>query len=132
MDEPRTCGRGLAERSVLPASLAELTSAMADVLHAHQASLDLEDPDSRAEHEAYVLLEGSFRTIAAHLKATGERMAGYRDLPMGAHDREVLASDRNIDTFAAFTKTEREAVTLLQRSLDQDERMLDEMRGARK
>jgi uncharacterized protein YndB with AHSA1/START domain len=36
MDEPRTCGKGLAERSALPARPSALVAAIADVLERHQ------------------------------------------------------------------------------------------------
>jgi hypothetical protein len=53
MDEPRTCGEGLAERSAFPARVSALTAAMADVLETHQQTLDLTDDNARAEHTAY-------------------------------------------------------------------------------
>jgi hypothetical protein len=42
MDEPRTCGEGLAQRADLPARMSALTAAMAEVLEGHQRTLDLE------------------------------------------------------------------------------------------
>jgi hypothetical protein len=50
MDEPRTCGEGLAQRSALPARMSALTAAMAEVLETHQQTLDLTDDNARAEH----------------------------------------------------------------------------------
>ena len=41
MDKPHTCGKGLAERSALPARLSALAAAIADVLERHQRTLDL-------------------------------------------------------------------------------------------
>ena len=55
MDEPITCGKGLAERSALPARLSALAAAIADVLERHQQTLDLADDNARAEHTAYQL-----------------------------------------------------------------------------
>jgi hypothetical protein len=49
-------------------------------------ALDLTDDHSREEHEAYRELARGHRKIAAELRATARRMAGYRDLPMGRHD----------------------------------------------
>ena len=85
MDESRTCGKGLAERSALPARLSALTAAMADVLEKHQQTLDLTDDNARAEHTAYQQLASDYRNLASQLRATADRMAGYRDLPMARH-----------------------------------------------
>ena len=49
---PNTCGQGLAERSVLPATLGALAAAMADTLEKHQRTLDLTDRNGRAERDA--------------------------------------------------------------------------------
>jgi hypothetical protein len=87
MSDEQTCGKGLAERSVLPRKLAELTTAMAEVLAYHQRSLDCEDDRARHELHAYVRLEEESRVISSLLRSTAERMAGYRDLPMGRHAR---------------------------------------------
>ena len=46
MDEPRTCGEGLAQRSVLPVRVSALTAAMAEVLETHQQALDLTDDNA--------------------------------------------------------------------------------------
>jgi hypothetical protein len=43
MDEPSTCGEGLAARSVLPAKFGELLAAQARILEAHVRALDPED-----------------------------------------------------------------------------------------
>ena len=124
MDDQLTCGRGLAEHSTLPAKLAELEDALAQNLELHQKTLDLRDDNARKEHDAYVRLAKEHRDIAARLKATAERMAGYRDLPMGAHDEQALADPKILDAFATFVRREQELLTLLQRALERDEEML--------
>ena len=85
MNEPHTCGNGLAERSALPARLSALTAAMADVLEKHQQTLDLTDDNARAELTAYQLLANDYRSLTSQLRATADRMVGYRDLPMARH-----------------------------------------------
>ena len=52
MDEQQTCGKGLAEHSVLPAKLGELTAAIAAILEHHQTALDLTDENARKEYKA--------------------------------------------------------------------------------
>jgi hypothetical protein len=51
-DQP-TCGKGLAENSVFPATLSHLIAAMAENLAMHMKALDLTDPNSQTEHGAY-------------------------------------------------------------------------------
>lgn len=128
-DEP-TCGKGLAEHSVLPAKLGELTAAVAEILEVHMTALDLSDENSRKEHDAYRELAKEHRETAVQLQATAERMAGYRDLPMGRHDMEVMASPKAREVFERFVKLEQEILELLQRRLERDRQMLGEMGGA--
>ena len=48
-----TCGKGLAENSVLPAKLGDLIAAMHKNVEVHMKALDLTDQNSRAEYDAY-------------------------------------------------------------------------------
>jgi len=115
METPtETCGQGLAENSVLPAKLGELINSMAEILEIHMGALDLQDNASRLEHEAYRELAREQRKTAAALKETARRMAGYRDLPMGAHDWSVMSSPRAVAALENFVKLEEELVALLQ------------------
>jgi hypothetical protein len=129
MDDQPTCGKGLAEHSALPAKLAELENALAENLELHQKTLDLRDDNARKEHDAYIGLAKEHRDIAARLKATAERMAGYRDLPMGAHDEKALADPNLLDAFATFVKREEELLALLQRAVERDQQMLAAVSG---
>jgi hypothetical protein len=130
MDEQPTCGKGLAHHSVLPAKLGALTEAMADVLEAHRAALDLTDADAKREYDAYTELADSHRIIAAHLEATARRMAGYRDLPMGRHDMAVMTSPKPAEAFSRLVAIEEELFSLLRGRLDEDRAMLSEMQTA--
>lgn len=53
MDAEPTCGKGLAENSVLPAKLGELMASVGGILETHMKALDLSDENSRKEQDAY-------------------------------------------------------------------------------
>jgi len=130
MEHPKTCGQGLAENSLLPAKLGELIASVAGILEAHMEALDLEDNDSRREHEAYRELVRDHRRIAAELRETAWRMAGYRDLPMGRHLPEKMAAPEVREAFQRFVKLEEELAALLRERREADRRVLQEMKGA--
>jgi hypothetical protein len=102
---------------------------MAEILEIHMGALDLQDNASRLEHEAYRELAREQRKTAAALQETARRMAGYRDLPMGAHDESVMSSPRAVAAFENFVKLEEELVALLQERLKSDRAMLAGMKG---
>jgi hypothetical protein len=129
MDDQPTCGKGLAEHSALPAALGALIGALAENLELHQATLDLSDPSSRKELDAYVALAKEHREIAARLEAVASRMASYRDLPMGRHDEHALADPRLLEAFERFVKRQEELLSLLLSAHERDEQMLREGRG---
>jgi hypothetical protein len=129
METPQTCGQGLAENSVLPAKLGELIDSMAEILEIHMEALDLQDNDSRREHEAYRELVSDHRRNAAKLGETARRMASYRDMPMGRHDMSVMSSPRAVEAFEKFVKLEEELLSMLQKRLEADRKMVAEMRG---
>jgi hypothetical protein len=64
MDEQQTCGKGLAHRSTLTASLGEVVAATARVLEVHMKALDLTDENAKREYEAYRELASAHRRIA--------------------------------------------------------------------
>jgi hypothetical protein len=49
MEEEPTCGKGLAEQSVLPAKLGQLMASLAENLEVHLKALDLTDENARQE-----------------------------------------------------------------------------------
>lgn len=130
MDEPQTCGKGLAEQSPLPAKLGELTAAVAQNLATHMTALDLTDGNTARERDAYARLTSEHRTMAAQLESTATEMAGYRDLPMGRHRQELMAGLPFIDAFERFVQVEQELLALLETRLEQDREMLAQMRSA--
>jgi hypothetical protein len=126
MDE-QTCGQGLAEYSVLPAQLAEVTEAMAGNLVAHMQALELDDEAARQEHAVYLRLAEEQRQAAARLRAVAGEMAAARDLPMGRHDTQTMTSPEVADAFQRFVKDKQELLALLQRMAEHDQRLLGEM-----
>lgn len=129
MDEQQTCGRGLAEHSALPARLAEVTEAMASNLQVHMQALELDDEPAREEHAVYLRLAEEQRQAAARLRAVANEMAAARDLPMGRHDAQTMSSPEVGDAFQRFVKAKQELLDLLQGMVEEDRRMLAEMRG---
>ena len=131
MDDQPTCGKGLAAHSALPARLATLIAALAENLELHQDTLDLRDPHSRKERDVYAGLAEEHRAISRQLVAVAQRMAGYRDLPMGAHDERALAEPRLLEAFQRFVASEEDLLTYLHGALAGERAMLDAARGQR-
>jgi hypothetical protein len=128
MSEQQTCGKGLAENSVLPAKLGELISAMTGNLEAHRKALDLSDEDSRAEDDAYEKLLKELRQVAAQLSVTASEMAGYRDLAMGRHNEKAMTHPRIREAFEQFVQRKRELIEMLQDTEERDHQLLERMR----
>ena len=127
--EEQTCGRGLAEHAVLPAQLADVTEAMAGHLQVHMQALELDDEPAREEHAVYLRLAEEQRQAAGRLRAIAGDMAAARDLPMGRHDTQTMSSPEVADTFQRFVRAKQELLVLLQRMVEQDQRLLAEMGG---
>jgi hypothetical protein len=126
-----TCGKGLAEHSAVPRLLAKVTDAMAEVLKRHTKALDLIDPSSRRENEAYSGLVRDFREVSTRLEGIAGRMAGYRDLPMGRHDMSTMMDPANVAVFQRYVQLEEELHTLLGARLELDRGMLAAMESMR-
>lgn len=120
MADQQTCGRGLAEHSAIPAKTSELMDRLGAMLEAHMTALELSDENARKEHDAYSALAGEFRDLARRLRETATHMASYRDLPMGAHDMQVMSSPMMREAFEGYIRGAEALVTLLQRSLGRD------------
>ena len=127
MKEQQTCGKGLAEHSVLPAKLAELIASTARNLELHMETLDLTDPNSRREYEAYQKLVKEHQEISTRLRKTAREMEGYRDLPMGKHDQKKLSNPLVIEAFKRYTNLEQELLMVLNKQVEQDQAMITEM-----
>ena len=129
-DQP-TCGTGLAENSTLPATLGELLGAMARVLDVHRQALDKTDPNTLLEIDAYTTLVTDLGTVSERLSAVARRMAGYRDLPMGRHDMQVMSSREAVEAFAEFVQRERTVLSLMTDRVGQHETMLEQTQSMR-
>jgi hypothetical protein len=127
LEEPATCGQGLAHHATLPAKFEQVTSRVAQMLEVHVGALDGDDPNTRAERETYLELAAIHRRIGAELGALAERMEGLRDLPMGTHDVKVLLSKPALEAFEDLTRAERELKELLEGRLEEHQKMLIEM-----
>ena len=126
--EQPTCGKGLAENSVLPARLGHLIAAMAENLAVHMKALDLTDPNSQAEYSAYENLVQKLRQMAVELQWTANEMSGHRDLPMGRHDQTAMAQPEVRNAFEKFIAHKQELLTLLQQTAERDNQLLEIMR----
>jgi hypothetical protein len=124
---PTTCGEGLAANANVPAQLAALLAATADLLEAHRDALDADDPSSLLELAAYRDLVDQHRRAAADLVALSERMSSYRDIPDGIHDMTAMASQA--PAFERYVARERELAALLTKRIADDMRMLAEDMG---
>jgi hypothetical protein len=113
MNDQATCGRGLAAHAAFPSVVGDVMSSMADVLAHHMTALDLGDPNTRAEYEAYGALVEAHRASAEQLRSISLRMAGSRDLPMGRHDEAVMGSADGAGRFASLVRHEQALHTLL-------------------
>jgi hypothetical protein len=124
-DDQPTCGEGLAANAVLPAKLAELMSARAEVLKRHTRALDLSDTAAQEELDAYTSLERAHRDVASELADLAEEMASYRNLPMGRHDMTVMTDPKEqMEAFRRFVAVEQELLALLQATLEVEEKLL--------
>ena len=124
-DDQPTCGHGLAANAVLPAKLAELLGAQAEVLERHTRALDPSDLHAQRELEAYASLTGAHRALATDLTRLAEEMAGCRDLPMARHDTAVMTDPHGqAEAFARFLGVERELLAILHAKLNQEAQVL--------
>jgi hypothetical protein len=124
-DDQPTCGEGLATNAVLPAKLAELMSARAEVLKRRTRALDLSDTAAQEELDAYTSLERAHRDVASELADLAEEMASYLSLPMGRHDVTVMSDPKGqMEAFRRFVAVEQELLALLQATLEVEEKLL--------
>ena len=95
MNEQQTCGKGLADRSALPAKFGELIAAMIQNLEAHQETLEVTDEHGKLELRAYVKLAQEFRCVAT---PAGDRRAhGWIPRPADGETRsseDVISQGR--------------------------------------
>jgi hypothetical protein len=124
-DDRPTCGKGVASNAVLPAKLAELMAARAEVLQRHSKALDPADPAARQELDAYTKLVEDHRRVADELVDLARQMASYRGLPMGRHDLAVMSDPSGqAAAFRSFVEIERQLLGLLHSKLEEEDKLL--------
>jgi hypothetical protein len=131
MDNPTTCGQGLAEHAALPARMGQLVLALAETLDLHTKTLDLTDASARMEQTVYRELGERFGNIAVALQGVAREMERQRDLPMGAHDADKLADPALATAFEQLVSREQQLLELLQHNLDRHRQMLEQMATTR-
>jgi hypothetical protein len=130
MDTVTTCGQGLATTAELPDRLGQVLGALSDVLANHVLAIQLDDAHGEQEREAYQSLVGEFTPLAERVQLVARQMAGYRDLPAARHEVEALADPMSAKVFERFVTAEEALFHLLRLRLEEDRRMLAEMRSA--
>ena len=130
INEPQTCGKGLAERSACPDRVSALTAAMVDVLDTHLQTLDLADGKARTELTAYQQLAHDYRRLTSQLRATADHMLGYRDLPMARHHAQPMLAEEIRGTLAKLVERERDLAALLTTWIEEDQAMLVVSKGS--
>jgi hypothetical protein len=128
--DEQTCGKGMAQNSVVPAALAEVTSRLAGNLEVHMRALDRDGPAAAQEHAAYERVARGLRGAAADLRAASEEMAAARDLPMGRHDMDAMTSPDVLEAFERSVAAEDALHALLGERRAWREAMLAAMREA--
>lgn len=123
MAEGWTCGKGLAANAPLLTAMAEMISALAEILDGHTRSLNLTDGDSRTEYAAYASLVAQQRMIATALQSLADEMVSYESLPMGIHDMGVLMSPELEETFERLITSERALLQRLTNTVAEHEEM---------
>lgn len=127
MTEQHTCGKGIAARSPLPARMADVANAMAEIFAFHQKSLPLNDDAAAAELRTYARIEEQLRSIAAFLQSLAQTMADAYAMPMAPHDFSVLATAENAGTFGRFIASEQQLFEYLREAVEKDRAMLAQM-----
>ena len=124
-DDEWTCGKGLAASAGLPAKLAELMGATAEVLERHTRALDPSEAAGREELKAYESLVRLHREAAAQLRGLAAEMEGYRDLPVARHDMAVMQDPQGqAEAFGRVVSIQRELAGLLEQKLKEAEQMM--------
>jgi len=103
---------------------------MAGMLERHMTALDPTDRRSTAEHAVYGELAAAHRRIADQLRAVASRMDAQRDLEMGPHDMAAMTDAATVQAFQSLVDAKRDLLAMLRDTADEDDAMLDVMRGA--
>lgn len=129
MEEQPTCGRGLAQSTVVPAALAAMAAGLAQNLEVHLRALDPGDAAAAQEQEVYERIAHSLRSAAADLQDAAAEMASAVDLPMGAHDMDALTTTDVLGAFEGYVTAEDDLRRLLDSRRADNEQMLAAIRA---
>lgn len=129
MEEPPTCGHGLAQNTVVPAALAAVAAGMAQNLEVHTRALAPGDAAAAQEQGVYERVARSLRSAAAELEAAAEEMASAVQLPMGAHDMAAMTTTDVLDAFESYVAAEADLRRLLDARREDNEQMLTAIRA---
>ncbi|MCU1231894.1 MAG: hypothetical protein JWO97_4778 [Acidobacteria bacterium] len=120
----------MAERATLPAKLAALMRALADVVAVHQRALDGREENAAKELAAYVHVEEALREAVTQLESAATQLSACRDLPPAPHDVSIVGGAAAAGAFKSFVDVEHETLELLRTTLDQDHNLLQMMTAA--
>jgi hypothetical protein len=129
VEEQTTCGRGLAQNSVVPAALAAVAAGLAQNLEVHTRALDLGDAAAAEEQRMYERVAHSLRSAVADLQAAAAEMASAVDLPMGAHDMVAIITPDVLGAFEGYVAAEDDLRRLLDVRREYNEQMLTAIRA---
>jgi uncharacterized protein YndB with AHSA1/START domain len=127
VDEPPTCGVGVAQHAAIVTAAGVIFEALAETLALHRQMLAGDDPATRREDEAYRELTERWRRIATHVQDAGQFMAAQRALPMAAHDEQAWG-DAHRRAFEKFVTAQSHLLALLRVAVPRDEQMVASMK----
>lgn len=129
MEEEPTCGRGLAQSSVVPSALAAVAARLAQNLEVHTRALDPGDAAAAQERGVYERIAHSLRSAAADLQAAAAEMASAAGLPMGAHNMAAITTTDVLDAFEGYVAAEDDLRRMLDARRADNEQMLTAIRA---
>jgi hypothetical protein len=129
VEEQSTCGRGLAQNSVVPAALAAVAAGLAQNLEVHTRALGVGDAAAAQEQRVYERVAHSLRSAVADLQAAAAEMASAVDLPMGAHDMAAITTPDVLGAFEGYVAAEDDLRRLLDARREDNEQMLTAIRA---
>ena len=124
VEEEPTCGRGLAQNTVVPAGLAAVAEGLARNLELHMRALHPSDAGAAQEREVYERIAQGLRSAAADLQTAAAEMASAVDLPMGTHDMAAITTTAVLDAFRSYVVAEDDLQRLLAARRADNQQML--------
>jgi hypothetical protein len=129
VEEEPTCGRGLAQSSVVPSGLAAVAASLARNLELHTRALNVGEAATVHERDVYERIVRSLRSAATDLQTAAADMASAVDLPMGPHDMAAITTPDVLDAFAGYVAAEDDLRRMLDAQHVDNEQMLTAMRS---